>query len=206
MSEKKFYVYLHRYASGPKQGEVFYVGKGNGNRHKWTHKRSKYWRNIFAKYGFVPEIVMRFENESCAFSFERALIRHYGRRNLCNLTDGGEGVSGFSPTKEQRANMARAQKGRKHSKETREKMSKHQSMFHPMRGKRHTAETINKLSGKHPSAHPMFDDEERCFVHSDGTVFVGTRYDLNSSYSLDPSSTSKMIRGLISHHKGWRLT
>lgn len=27
-----FYVYIHRYASGPKIGEIFYVGKGCGKR------------------------------------------------------------------------------------------------------------------------------------------------------------------------------
>lgn len=96
MSEKKFYVYVHLYASGPKQGEVFYVGKGKGGRASYPYRHhNPHWQNISRKYGFTPKIVMRFDNEVCAFSFERALIKHYGRENLCNLTDGGEGTSGY---------------------------------------------------------------------------------------------------------------
>ena len=95
MSRKQFYVYVHRYASGPKEGEVFYVGKGSGKR-AYTNRRfcNPHWMNIYNKYGFNAEIVAKFAKEKCSFSFEVALIKHYGRKNLCNMTDGGEGISG----------------------------------------------------------------------------------------------------------------
>ncbi len=94
MQEKKFYVYVHKYASGPKEGKVFYVGKGQRNR-AWVDRRdyNPHWQNTAKKYGFDAEIVTRFGRESCAFSFERALIEFYGRDNLVNMTDGGEGCS-----------------------------------------------------------------------------------------------------------------
>ncbi len=104
--EKQFYVYVHRYASGPKQGEVFYVGKGHGKR-AWSKSRSNpHWHNIVNKYGYTIDVLSRFHNEQCAFSFERALISFYGRGNLCNLTDGGEGTSGFVQSEEAKKKMS----------------------------------------------------------------------------------------------------
>jgi hypothetical protein len=106
MKSKKFYVYVHRYASGPKQGDVFYVGKGSNRRALVANRHSNpHWQNVVNKYGFVSEIVIRFQSEACAFSFERAFIKQYGRENLCNLTDGGEGISGSDCKKGKRHHM-----------------------------------------------------------------------------------------------------
>lgn len=98
MSEdKKFYVYVHRYASGPKEGQVFYVGKGSGVRSSSSYNRSVYWNRIVEKYEFTSQILVRVSSEKCAFSLEKAFIRMYGRENLCNLTDGGDGVPSMVP-------------------------------------------------------------------------------------------------------------
>lgn len=96
--EKKFYVYVHKYASGPKEGQVFYVGKGSGNRAWSTHSRNPHWVNVVAKYGFTAAVSLRFTRELCAFSFECALISLYERSNLVNMTDGGDGPSGYTAT------------------------------------------------------------------------------------------------------------
>ena len=95
MSEKKFYVYVHRYASGPKEGRVFYVGKGSGRRaQRRKREYNPYWQRIADKYGFYVEFVFSSDIEACAFSIEAALIKHYGKSNLTNITDGGDGSSG----------------------------------------------------------------------------------------------------------------
>lgn len=98
--QKKYYVYVHRYASGPKKGQVFYVGKGTAFRayERSPHRRSNHWVNIERKYGRDVSILIGFNEEACAFSFESSLIRHYGRENLCNMTDGGGGASGLKHT------------------------------------------------------------------------------------------------------------
>lgn len=93
--EKKFYVYVHRYASGPKKGDVFYVGKGSGKRAWAVSRRSDYWNNIYRKFGRSVYVLGYFKEEACAFSIEVALIKFYGREKLCNLTDGGDGASGY---------------------------------------------------------------------------------------------------------------
>jgi hypothetical protein len=90
--ENKFYVYVHRRKT---DGSVFYVGKGKGYRFKEIKNRNIYWKRIVNRSGFTVDIVVNNINEICAFSIERALIKFYGRKNLSNMTDGGEGISGF---------------------------------------------------------------------------------------------------------------
>jgi NUMOD3 motif len=108
--------------------------------------------------------------EEIAFDMERFWILFFGRENLTNQTDGGEGGSGFS--EEVRRKMSETQRGNKkslglvQSEETRRKISdalrgrKH-SEEHRMnnaearRGKKASEETRRKMSesrkGRKPS-------------------------------------------------------
>jgi len=108
--EKKYYVYIHRKST---DGSVFYVGKGI-NRRAWSKNRSSYWHRVAKKYGFTVSIISRFSNEKCAFSFERALISFYGKDNLVNMTDGGEGPSGMVHSDEAKERKSKAISGNKH--------------------------------------------------------------------------------------------
>jgi hypothetical protein len=119
MSEKKFYVYVHRYASGPKEGQVFYVGKGSGKRSRESCGRNNLWHNIARKYGFTVSYQDKNITEADAFALEIEVIAHYRSigQAAANLTDGGEGVSGMVPSEEARMKMSLAGKGRKQSPE-----------------------------------------------------------------------------------------
>lgn len=86
-----FYVYVHRKLTN---NHIFYVGKGCGYRSHDKTGRNDYWNKIINKHGFSVEIVLKNLTESQAFNLEIELIKFYGRDRLCNLTDGGEGVSG----------------------------------------------------------------------------------------------------------------
>jgi hypothetical protein len=95
---RDFYVYLHRKAT---TGEVFYVGKGTGDRAWQTSpsRRGTYWSRVAGKHGVIVEIVAGNLQEWYAHELEADLIALYGRKDiglgpLINLTDGGEGVSG----------------------------------------------------------------------------------------------------------------
>lgn len=107
----QFYVYK---LIDPKTRKPFYIGKGSGDRmihhelyHTKNYKTSSHnntlLKNKIAKVLRESEQI-RYQqyfckNEQQAFSIETALISKYGRRNnktgiLCNMTEGGEGVSG----------------------------------------------------------------------------------------------------------------
>lgn len=111
-----FYVYVHRKVSN---GEIFYVGKGKLDRAWNKVARSRYWKAIVAKHGFYVEIVQSGMQEWWSFELEKDLIQKYGRENLCNLTDGGDGMSGHFHSEESIAKM----KGHPVSEETRKKIS-----------------------------------------------------------------------------------
>lgn len=132
------YVYVHRYAAGPRTGEIFYVGKGTGRRLNITRGRNPHWCNIVNKYGFSAEIVLAEVDEALAFEFEELLTETIGLRNLANACVGGGGTRGYvpsdaelarrrlptgrPPTPENLEKLVASRKGAKASKETREKM------------------------------------------------------------------------------------
>lgn len=107
---KEFYVYLHRYVSGPKIGQVFYVGKGTGNRSNSKKNRNKYWHNTANKYGYTVDIYSCGLQEWFAYELEFNLVSYFGRESLVNLTDGGEGPS--SPSEETRKIMSEKARSR----------------------------------------------------------------------------------------------
>lgn len=110
--EKPFYVYVYRDVRPGKEGQPIYVGKGTdrrAKRHLANAENIILYRTIqkIRDVGLEPEIeiVSRFEDETEAFDYERALISSIGRRDLnsgplANLTDGGEGGSGCIQTPE----------------------------------------------------------------------------------------------------------
>lgn len=116
----KFYVYVHRRAS---DNLPFYVGKGKDKRAWNFHARSKFWNNTKAKHGVIVEIVFEDLSEEEAFQCEKDTIlefRYFGYP-LVNLTDGGEGASGLTPSEitkqiKSRIGLARAEEFRQHAK------------------------------------------------------------------------------------------
>jgi hypothetical protein len=85
------YIYLHRRND---TGEVFYVGKGTGNRATTKKGRNPHWHNIVNKAGHSVEIIAKGLTDAEAFWAEPLLIEaHGGVENLTNMSDGGEGWS-----------------------------------------------------------------------------------------------------------------
>jgi hypothetical protein len=116
---RNYYVYIHRRLT---DGGVFYVGKGQSRRAWDMERRNPYWRNVEQRHGRSVEIVIADVQEWYALELEMDLIAYYGRENLCNLTDGGEGATGYFPGEETRKKMALAQIGKKHSDESKKKI------------------------------------------------------------------------------------
>lgn len=107
---KDYYVYIHRRKTDER---VFYVGKGFGDRYKYTTSRNRHWHNITNKHGFFAELVIDGLQDWYAKEIEMQTISFYGKESLCNATDGGEGCQGFKHSKESKNKMSAWQKGRK---------------------------------------------------------------------------------------------
>ncbi|MFA7254383.1 MAG: hypothetical protein WC107_07610 [Patescibacteria group bacterium] len=117
----RFYVYAHEFASGPNATRPFYIGKGSGRRAWNVSTRSKYWKSLVNKYGVVVRIIDSGISESQAFELEKFLIETIGRDNLCNFTDGGEGMA--NPSETVRARLSASHIGKTHTDEQKLKIS-----------------------------------------------------------------------------------
>jgi hypothetical protein len=118
-----YYVYAHVPREPRILGDVFYIGKGRRNRAWRVDNRNLHWRKIAEKYGYSVMILAANLSDFEALELEKSFILCSGRTSLCNMTDGGEGVSGWHASEETRARASAARKGRKYSEETKRKMS-----------------------------------------------------------------------------------
>lgn len=86
----KFYIYAHKTI----HGEVFYVGKGSGERMYITSNRNNYWKNIASKYLYHPIFLERELAEQEAYDKEIKWISYFKNKGQCraNFSLGGDGV------------------------------------------------------------------------------------------------------------------
>lgn len=189
----KFYVYV--YLDPRKPGrfsynnisflwEPFYVGKGNGNRYLdhlkclekhynlyFKNKLNKIIRNGFSKSDIEKKIIILSNlNEEESFIIEKDLIKQIGRScnkkgNLVNLTDGGDGISGYVHSSKAKKKMSKEHKGEKnymfgkhHSKETKKKIGQAlKGRKSPMLGRHQSEEARKKIGQAHKGEnHYMF--------------------------------------------------
>lgn len=110
--QNEYYVYEHRRKS---DGSVFYVGMGKGKRFKTKDSRNIHWKRIVAKHGFVSVVLASELTLDEAYKLEIETIKMHGKENLCNITDGGDGVK--NPTDETRQKMRMAKVGKPQNKD-----------------------------------------------------------------------------------------
>lgn len=177
MSMEKFDYYVYALVD-PRNGAPFYIGKGRGRRskaHAWGCTRGvNPWKdNIIdkvAREGFEIDVVFFSNNlsEEDAFITEKVMIRMHGFKKsgglLVNLSNGGEGQSGYhhtfetkrkisekvrgtkngfygrSHSEESRLEIGAAHRGKTISEEQREEISKFQ------RGRKRTKEHRKRIS------------------------------------------------------------
>jgi NUMOD3 motif len=128
---KKFYVYSLIDPRKTKKGRVFYIGKATTRRKDDDGARARdHLRQVLGGYHDNPylsntinkilkdnltygiEFLFSSDDESKALEVEKYWIEFYGRKTLCNLTDGGDGGSGFRCTDETKAKLSAAHKGK----------------------------------------------------------------------------------------------
>ncbi len=166
-----FYIYAYL----RKDGSPYYIGKGkeyrmyNQKGHNISPPRDK-------------SLIVMMENnltEIGALALERFYIRWYGRKDigtgiLRNMTDGGEGTSGWIPSEDTRKKISQSKinpsqetrkrlslskigkkswcKGKKMNDEFRKNVSLNHADItgnkNPMYGKKHSPETLEKMRKK----------------------------------------------------------
>lgn len=116
--------------------EPFYVGKGKRFRHKFHLYANSSNKCLMNKINNIKKanespVIIKIEemlSESDAFDLEIELISLIKKQNvggtLCNLTDGGEGVSGYKHTDECKKLLSKLAKTRFKDPAEREKISK----------------------------------------------------------------------------------
>ena len=112
MTALSFYAYEHIRQD---TGAVFYVGKGSGPRANLSTGRNQYWKRIVSKAkAFSARIIASNLDEELAHLVEIERINQCKRLNipLCNLTDGGEGMSGYAIPEEIRNKISASLSGR----------------------------------------------------------------------------------------------
>lgn len=125
-----YYIYAH---INPIKNEVFYIGKGKGDRLTCKYRRNKFWNNTVTKYGIKHHILAKCESESEAYRIEKSLIKMFGRRedggSLVNFAEGGKGGNtGVKPflgkhhTTESKRRIGEARLGKKLSDVVKEKV------------------------------------------------------------------------------------
>ena len=151
-----FYVYTHHRAT---DGAIFYVGKGTKGRAHKTDGRNVHWKRVVAKYGYYVTIVADGLTESDALSKEIAIIAELGKIALCNMTDGGEGMSGYRHSETGKSKISASKVGKRRPAEAVEKMRQsklgkkaseatRQKMSDARKGYSHSPEAVEKMRQK----------------------------------------------------------
>lgn len=210
--EKKYYVYEY---IDPNTNKPFYIGKGKGDRFLHhikrlrdtdnPHKTNKIKKLLHEGTPPIINIIQSGLTESEAFNLENVLIIKLGRVNiktgiLLNLSDGGEGQSGWIPNDNYRKKMSNSVKGdkngmfgKKHTEETKEKIKqkalgrkvskeqkekisqRYKGEKNPFYGKKHKKETIdlirNKKKGRFTGEN-NFTSKTFIFTDPNGNEFV----------------------------------
>lgn len=137
----QFYTYLWL----REDGTPYYAGKGCGNR--------AYIKGIGHRQ-YPPKdrsriILIPRANELAAFDLERGLIRFFGRKDLgtgClrNVTEGGEGISGYRHTERAKQSMASKRRGNSYAAGSVRSEAFKANLSTQRRGKRWSAADIAK--------------------------------------------------------------
>jgi hypothetical protein len=141
---KKWYVYQHIRLD---KNEVFYIGIGmtpNFHRAFEKNKRNIIWKNIANKTEYKVEILYENLSEVDAKSKEKELIKDFGKiidgGLLSNITDGGDGTSGFKHKDETKKIIKDKRKLQKFSEETIKKLCEVRLGNTNAKGKKHSEE------------------------------------------------------------------
>ncbi len=147
----EFYTYIYYRADGI---TPFYVGKGTYKRAYAFTAHNPWVKNIYNKESIKVDLI-KCVNETQAFELEKHWIAVFKSDGyiLCNQTDGGDqppSNSGKKHSKETKQKMSKASLGKLKSEETKQKMRKSKSEEHRKKlSKAHTGKKLTETHIKH---------------------------------------------------------
>jgi len=153
---KKFCVYVD-FIENNNEFIAGYVGKGKQGRVNDFKKRSNHWKQIAKNHDWKRVVGFETDDENEAFEVEKVLIRELRTfihneertRYACNHTLGGDGTSGWKPTKETCVKIGNGNRGKVHTKEHNILIGKNHGRNYKVKNKRkQSPETIEKRNVK----------------------------------------------------------
>jgi hypothetical protein len=183
MTQNKFLVYAYC----RKDGTFYYIGKGT-DRRAYRGPNQAVVNPPKDKTRII--IIHKNLDEKTAFLYEEKLILFYGRKDLGtgllhNRTNGGEGVSGWIPSKEWREKKSNSMKGKNNS-------------FYGKKHKKESRDLIsNKNKGKSSGEKNYFYGKK--FVGEQNPMFGKKRQDLSEWNKLNgcPSKGTRWYNNSI---------
>jgi hypothetical protein len=187
----------YTYAYLREDGTPYYIGKGKGNRaYKKSGREVKLPRDksriIFLKQNLTEEK---------AFRHEKYIIAVFGRKDLetgilRNMTNGGEGISGYVMKEEQKLKLSEKATGRIMSKNARLQMSISQI------GRKHPEEVKKKISQKQLGKNNHNYKYDWKFTFDCGKVITTSSmpsWCKNNGY--DKAALMRVCKGQVGRHK-----
>ena len=189
-------MHYYTYAYLREDKTPYYIGKGTGNRIYSKNKRIKppkdKSRIIFLKQNLTEEE---------AFKHEIYMIDVFGRKDLGtgilhNMTDGGDGTSGWVPSEETKGKMSESGKGKIFSEEHRRNLSE------SGKGRTHSEETRRKLSEAHKGKTPSEETRRKLSETSKGRTHSEETKIKLSEVNKGKTHSEETKRKLSEAHKG----
>lgn len=146
--------------------EVFYVGKGSGDRYKTINGRNKFFKCMYNSHRC--DVRIKYDNltEKEAFAQEKELINYYRNNTtfrLTNQTDGGEGSSGWKPSQEIKEKMSKALKKKWNDPDYKERVIKSRHDISSTFQSKEFKEKISRIvsGNNNPNYHNYWSEKQK---------------------------------------------
>ena len=214
--DARYYVYIHRRASDKKifyvgKGKSTRAWETRLRNDYWKRVYSKHGFEVSIIFDDLEE------HTAFTYEVDLIALLKYNGASLTNLTDGGEGCSGRKVTSAQRLKLSQSLKASQKLKEAAAKrvgISRPQSVIEALRiantGRKHSEQSKSKMSESRKGVSPSnISKEKYTFHHMSGETFYGTRKEFSLHTEISNNTVAKLFTKTINGRtiiKNWSLS